>query len=101
VKVLITSEARAGIMSIGRYIAQDNPQRAFSFMAELEDACNRIGFAPRLYALVPRWRHSGVRKKTFGNYVIFHVASENRFDVVHILHGPRDYHAILAKEWDT
>jgi plasmid stabilization system protein ParE len=40
--VLITAQAEADLERIGDYIAEDNPQRAASFIQELLERCERL-----------------------------------------------------------
>ncbi len=46
------------------------------------------------YPLLPRHRKSGILRKVYGNYLIFYVIGE-RVEVLHIVHGARNYDAIL------
>jgi len=52
---------------------------------------------PLAFPLVPRYEHMGVRHRAHGNYQIFYrtVGEPARIDVLHVLHGARDYAAIL------
>lgn len=47
----MTEGARADLIAIGDYIAQDNPLRALSFVDELEMRCTALGDSPHAYAL--------------------------------------------------
>ena len=96
--VVISSAAEADLEAIGDWIAQDNPLRAVSFILELRHACKTLADAPRGYALVPRYEHRGVRRKPHGNYLIFYRLGDDVVEVVHILHGARDYEPILFPE---
>jgi toxin ParE1/3/4 len=48
--------------------------------------------------LVPRYEHTGVRRRPYGNYLIFYRISDDRIEVLHVLHGARDYESILFPE---
>lgn len=93
--VAFTEEAEADLERIGDYIAQDNPDRAVSFVRELVACCQRLADAPRGYPLVLRYRHSGVRRRPYGRYLVFYRVGTDRVDILHILHGAQDYDAIL------
>ena len=54
--------------------------------------------APRAYPLVPRYEHFGIRRRPFGRYLIFYRVNEDAIEIIHILHGARDYEAILFPE---
>jgi toxin ParE1/3/4 len=94
-KVVITDAAFADLLEIGRFIGKDNPRRAETFVSELYDRCERLGDNPRAYPLLPRWEDRGVRRKSHGNYLIFYRIGAAAVEILHVLHGARDYEAIL------
>jgi len=47
---------------------------------------------------VPRYEHTGIRRSLFGNYLIFYRVGDDRIEVIHILHGARDYEPLLFPE---
>lgn len=100
-RVVILPEAKKDLSEIGAYIRIDNPARAITFVNELLDQCAKLGVSGQTHALVPRWQHLGVRKKTYKNYLIFFVALEARIDILHIIHGARDYVKELTDEFDA
>ena len=98
--VALTEEAEADLRAIGDYIALDNPDRAVSFVEEIIDRWLKIGHNPSAFALVPRYAHLGIRKRNFGNYLIFYRGSEQAVEVLHILHAARDFDAVLLPDND-
>jgi plasmid stabilization system protein ParE len=48
--------------------------------------------------LVPRYEHHGIRRRPFGSYLIFYRVGTEAIEVVHILHGARDYEPLLFPE---
>jgi toxin ParE1/3/4 len=96
--VLITAQAEADLERIGDYIAEDNPQRAASFIQELLERCERLAETPNGFSLVPRYEHTGVRRRPYGNYLIFYRAGEDRIEILHILNGAQDFESILFSE---
>lgn len=90
--VQITTEAEDDLERIGDYIAQDNPRRALSFIAELRDKCIGLAEMYEAFPLVPRY---GLRRRVHGNYVIFYKVETDRIVVIHVLNGAMDYSAIL------
>lgn len=97
-KVVLTDEARADLESIADYIAQDNPARARSFVAELLGKARGLADMPEGFPLVPCYAHLGIRRRVHGNYLIFYRVEAARVVVIHILHGARDYEALLFPE---
>ena len=94
-KVVLSAEALGDLESIGDYIARDNPERARSFVQELIASARQIGDVPAGYPLVARYAACGVRRKVHGNYLIFYRIEIDGITIVHILHGARDYDALL------
>ncbi|WP_109482529.1 type II toxin-antitoxin system RelE/ParE family toxin [Paraburkholderia sp. C35] len=96
--VRILPAAKAELEAIGDYIARDNPRRAVSFVRDLRDKCMSLADMPLAFPLVPRYEDQGVRHRVHGRYQIFYrVIGEpaERIDVIHVLHGARDYATIL------
>lgn len=94
-RVALTDEALRELEEIGDYIAQDNPDRARTFVEELAGAARRIGITPRGFPLVQRFAHEGVRRRVHGAYLIFYRIEDDHVSILHILHGARDYEALL------
>jgi plasmid stabilization system protein ParE len=94
-KVTITEPAEAELETIGDWIARDNPERALTFVLELRQSCETLSDLPHGYAMVPRYEHTGIRRRVHGNYLIFYRVASDVIEVLHILHGARDYEAIL------
>jgi toxin ParE1/3/4 len=93
--VVITDEAEADLERIGDYIAADNPVRAGTFVRELRQKCETLVDTPHGYPLVPRREHLGVRRRPHGNYLIFYRVGTEVVEVLHVLHGARDYERVL------
>ena len=68
--------------------------RAVTFVRELREACDRLGDMPNAFSLLQRHKRSGIRRRPYGNYLIFYTVGL-RVDVLHMLHGARDYERIL------
>jgi toxin ParE1/3/4 len=96
--VVLTGEAEADLERIGDHIAQDDPVRAVTFVRELRRRCERLADAPKAFPLVPRYEKTGVRRRVYGNYLIFYRIGSRTIDVIHILHGAMDYERLLFLE---
>jgi toxin ParE1/3/4 len=96
--VVVTAEAEADLEQIATYIAEQSVASALSFVRELREKCESLVDAPRGYPLVPRYEHLGIRRRPFGNYLIFYRVAAEIIEVVHILHGARDYEPLLFPE---
>lgn len=96
--VVITAEAETDLERIADHIAKDSPPRALSFVTELRARCERLVEAPKGFPLVPRYEHTGVRRRVYGAYLIFYRAGPETINVIHILHGAMNYEPILFPE---
>lgn len=96
--VVITGEAETDLERIADHIAKDSPLRALSFVMELRERCERLIEAPKGFPLVPRYQHTGVRRRVHGAYLIFYRVGPKTIEVIHILHGAMNYEAILFPE---
>ena len=96
-KIVFTDAAKADLRDIGDWIAEDNPVRARSFIVELRRKTLSIGVNPRLYPLALNLEVQGIRRRLYRGYLIFYRVGENRIDILHILHGARDYEALMGE----
>lgn len=96
--VVLTDQAQIELESIGDYIAADNPARALTFVRELRGQCEGLADMGRAFSLVPRFEKYGIRRRVFGNYLIFYRVDADRITVLHILHGAMDYASLLFPE---
>ena len=44
---------------------------------------------------MPRYESAGIRRQVYGNYLIFYRVNVSTVEVLHILHGARDYEQII------
>lgn len=90
-------EAEADLSDIATYIARDNPERAHSFIDELEARCaDLLGFSKSGRAraeLAPE-----LRSKPHGRYVIFYTSGAETVRIERILHGARDIGAEFGEK---
>ncbi len=88
-QLLITPMAARDLEEIGDYIAQANPIRAGSFVAELRAHCQKICLNPAGYRQRPELSDH-LRSCAHGKYVIFFEATTKQVTIIRILHGARD-----------
>jgi toxin ParE1/3/4 len=90
VKLLeISPAARADLAEIAGYIAADNPERALSFIAELEARAMQAAERPLSFSsrddISP-----GLRSASHGRYLVLFRDLPDRVRIVRVLHGARD-----------
>jgi toxin ParE1/3/4 len=93
--VVLTDAAEADLEAIAEWIARDSAERALSFVTELRQHCESLAQAPLAYSLVPQYEHAGVRRRVYRNYLIFYRITDEKIEILHILHGAREYEPIL------
>jgi plasmid stabilization system protein ParE len=95
VEVFLTDAAIADLEAIGDWIATDNPARALAFIGSLRARCLQLGDMPLAFPIVPRYATWEVRRRPVGDYLIFYRVTGSRVEILHVLHGARDYEPIL------
>jgi len=88
--------ARDDLIALGEYIADDNPERALSFIDELEDRARSIGERPGSFParddISP-----GLRCALHGRYLILFRDLPAFVRIVRILHGARDLPTLASR----
>ena len=92
-RVVFTAEAKAGLRkspSTSPATTRPAPSR---FVRELRAKAQQLGEMPRAFPLVP-----AMSRRPFRDYPIFYRVEDDRIVIVHVLHGARDYEALLFPE---
>jgi len=88
-RLVFAPAARDDLMTIGLFIAADNPARAESFVAELEAKARQLAERPASYParddISP-----GLRAAVHGRYLLLFRDFENEVRIIRIVHGARD-----------
>jgi toxin ParE1/3/4 len=85
-----TNNARSDLRQIVTAISSDNPNRAISFVDELEQRCKALMKAPLAYAILPRYFDNGIRRIVHGNYLIFYRVGDEEITILRVLHSAMD-----------
>ena len=93
----ISPLAEQDLEAIGDFIAQDNPHRALTFIAELRNQCAKIAASPKACRLRPKLGDN-IRSFAYGNYVIFFQESPDSLCIVRVLHGAMDIESRLLEK---
>ena len=97
-RVVITETAWDDLLQIAQTIAVENSARAETLLTEMHDRCLRLEEFPESHTLVPDPLKRGVRRAVHGNYLIFFRVRGSVVQVLHVLHGARDYLRLLFPE---
>ena len=95
-RVRFTRPADADLEEIGDWIAKDDPERAASFVADLRRAAVSLSSHPKRYPLIDRTQGDRVHKMSYRDYLIFYRVIANEVHVLRVLHGSRDWMALLG-----
>ncbi|MBP8277278.1 MAG: type II toxin-antitoxin system RelE/ParE family toxin [Novosphingobium sp.] len=88
-QLIILPAAKADLIEIGDFIAQDNPARALSFVAEIEAKMLQAAERPESFPARDEV-HEELRSVRHGRYLIFFLDAGNEVRIVRVLHGARD-----------
>jgi toxin ParE1/3/4 len=88
VRVSKTSRAENDLVQITGYIAKDSFEAAVRWIGEIDQSFRLLARNPLLGEDVGNLQ-PGVRRQTFGKYLIFYQPNEDGILVVRVLHGSR------------
>lgn len=92
-QVVFSAMAKRDLSAILDHIGADHPDRALTFVRELQDRCVELANFPARFPLaIPRL---AIRKRVYRDYLIFYVVTEEEVAIVRILNGATDYGRLL------
>lgn len=94
-KIILAPEARDDLAEIGGWIERDNPRRAATFVDELQRACAGLARQPLRFPIVRSVGGHPIRKRLHRGYIILYRVHSIEVEVVRIVHGKRDWVAML------
>jgi toxin ParE1/3/4 len=92
--ILIRPRAQADVAEIWDFIAEGSQARADAFLDRLDQSIQDIACTPRMGRARDELIQN-LRSFPFGRYVIFYLALADGIEIVRVLHGARDLHAIF------
>jgi toxin ParE1/3/4 len=87
--LVILPAARADLIEIGDFIAQDSLGRALSFLVEIEAKMRQAAERPESFPARDDVCE-GLRSARHGRYLIFFLEAGEEVRIVRVLHGARD-----------
>ncbi len=94
-RLVILPAARADLIEIGDFIAQDNPVRALSFLAEIEAKMLQAAERPERFPARGDV-HEALRSARHGRYLIFFLDAGEEVRIIRVLHGARDLPRVFS-----
>lgn len=95
--VEIAPAALDDLRAIALYIAEDNPERADGFVAEIEARFAVIGERPLSFPARDEVS-SGLRNAPYGRYRIFFRDLPHAVRIVRVVHAARDFVSLAGEE---
>lgn len=95
-RLVYLPEALADLKAIAVFIAEDNPERAASFVDELRSKATEIVGRPASFPARDELS-VGLRVARLGRYLMFFTVAADEVQIVRVLHGARD----LPRLFDT
>ncbi len=94
-ELIYANEADNDLQAIYDYIAQDNPERASSYLSEIEKQILHLRDFPNIgsESKYAELRVQGIRILPFEDYLIFHTVNEKSgtVNIVRVLRGSVNY----------
>lgn len=87
--------ARSDLKAIALFIAEDNPDRAVTFVEELRLVAAEAARRPASFPARPDLA-VGLRAARHGRYLLFFEESADEVRIVRVLHGARDLQRLLG-----
>lgn len=89
IKLLFSVYTQEDLQQITRYIAQNNPARARSFVAELRKQCELLAEFPHLGVAKPEYA-ADLRMLPYQRYLIFFSSNTDAVKIERVLHSARN-----------
>ncbi|MBD8893516.1 type II toxin-antitoxin system RelE/ParE family toxin [Roseibium litorale] len=94
-RLVLLPVARDDLIGICDFIAQDNPERALTFLAEIEAKLHEAARHPKAFPARDDL-HPGLRSARHGHYLIFFLEAGDEVRIVRVLHGARNLTGLLG-----
>ena len=96
-RVLRKPRARADLLDIWNYIADDSPAKADRFLDTINKHCQTIARFPKM-GRARNELSASLRSFPVGNYVIFCREVSKGIEIIRVLHSARDIEVIISSE---
>jgi toxin ParE1/3/4 len=97
-KIELSGLAESALLDIGLYIAADNPDRAFSYVEELQEACRGLADRPLRFPILPGFEEQKIHRRVYGRHGNIYVVNEQRMVVLRILSTEMDIDRALGSD---
>jgi len=94
-RVLRKPLARADLLDIWNYVADDSPAKADRLLDTINKKCQTLARFPKM-GRVRNELGASLRSFPVGNYVIFYREVSRGIEIIRVLHGARDIEGIIS-----
>ena len=94
-KVRLSVLAEQDLLDIALYIAEDSPDRAVSFVGELQEACNGLAEHPLRFPIIPGLEARGHRRRVHGRYAVVYRVEVDIVRVLRIVSSAMDMMQVI------
>ena len=98
--VRVSAEAEADLLAILEYVSRDSNDAALRLIDRLTESATDLGTTALEHSLIPRHEETGLRRRIVGRYAIIYAIDRDNVDILHIVHGARNFAALLVKPVD-
>ena len=95
-RVDLSELAESDLLDIALYIAEDSPDRAFTFVDELQQACEGLTDRPLRFPLLPAFEEQGFRRRVHAKYAIIYIVDADVVRVLRIVSTAMDLGRLLS-----
>lgn len=100
-KLFWTEPAIQDLQDLRDYIANDSDIHAASFVSSILVRVEQLEKFPLMGRMVPEAQTANIREIIYRTYRIIYRVTEQRLDVLAVIHGSRDLWDKQAKPWDV
>ncbi len=93
-----THRAWSDLEQAADYIAEDSPNYAATLLAQARDAARSLDRFAERGRIVPELRDAAIREVFVGSYRLVYRISQDRVEVLAVVHGARDLTALWQGE---
>lgn len=98
-RVVVTPPAQRDLREIARWLMEERPGTVDKLLTGIENAAAKIGETPYAFQIVSRYADHALRRRVYRRYLILYRVTD-RVEIIRIIHGARDYEALLRPEGD-
>ena len=89
IDVIISDSAKDDLKDIKNYISRNSPEYADLLLSRIFEGIENLKLFPMMGRVVPEFNKKEIRELICQSYRIIYVVSQNRVEIISIVHGAR------------